>query len=81
MDGLSWVFIAIGAVVGIAITVGLIFRLGRSFAKKANLEDRGEWDRPLPEPLAKDTVVAVYKRRRDYHRHHRRYYRRRSRRG
>ena len=38
-------------------------------------------DRPLPEPLDKDTVVAVYKRRRDYHRHHRHHYRRRSRRG
>jgi len=78
MHGLSWVFIVIGVVVGISITAVLIFFLGRSFAKKANLEDRGEWDRPLPEPLDKDTVIAVYKRRRDYHRHHRDHYRRRS---
>ena len=77
MGGLSWTFIAIGVVVGVSITAGLILRLGLAFARKTNLEDRGEWDRPLPEPLDKGTVVAVYKRRRDYHRHHRRHYRRR----
>ena len=47
MGGLSWMFIAIGVVVGISITAALILRLGLSFTRKANLEDRGEWDRPL----------------------------------
>jgi hypothetical protein len=77
MDWLDWILIAIGVLIGISITAALIWRFGRSFAKEANLEDRGEWDKPLPEPLDKDMVVAVYKRRKDYHRRHRDHYRRR----
>jgi hypothetical protein len=79
VHGLNWILIAIGILIGISITAALIWRFGRAVAKKANLEDRGEWDRPLPEPVDKDMVVAVYKRRKDYHRHHRDHYRRRRR--
>jgi hypothetical protein len=39
-----------------------------------DLEERGPWDQPLAEPIPKDKIVAVYKRRKRYHRHNRHYY-------
>ena len=70
----SWLFLGLGTVLGIALTFFLIYRLGRTFIRRLGLENRGPWDRPLAAPLPKDTVVAVYKRRKRYHRHHRDHY-------
>ncbi len=75
MDGISWVFIVAGAILGIILTFIFIVFVGRSILKRI-LEDRGAWDRPLAEPFPKDMVVAVYKRRKWYHRRHRDHYRR-----
>jgi hypothetical protein len=77
MDKLSGLFLGLGIALGIALTFLLIYRLGRSFFKRLDLESRGQWDQPLAEPIPKDKVVAVYKRRKRYHRHHRRHYQRR----
>ena len=74
MDNLSWIFLGLGIVLGIVLTFAAIYRLGRSFFKPLNLEDRGAWDRPLAAPIPKETVVAVYKRRKRHHRHHRHHY-------
>lgn len=79
MNNLSWVFLGLGSVLGVCITFGLIYRFGHSFAKRRDLDDRGPWDKPLAEPIPKDTVVAVYKRRKRYHRHNRHYYQHRRR--
>ena len=76
----SGLFLGLGIALGIALTFLLIYRLGRSFFKRLDLEDRGPWDQPLAAPISKDTVVAVYKRRKWYHRHHRRHYQHRRRR-
>ena len=76
MDKLSGLFLGLGIAVGIAVTFLLIYRLGRSFFKRMDLKDRGSWDQPLAEPILKDKVVAVYKRRKRYHRHHRHHYQR-----
>ena len=73
-DKLSWIFLGLGVVLGISITFVLIYRFGRSYSKRLELADRGPWDRPLPEPMPKEKVVAVYKRRKRYHRHHRHHY-------
>jgi hypothetical protein len=75
----SGLFLGLGIVLGIALTFLLIHRLGRSFFKRMDLEDRGPWDQPLAAPIPKDTVVAVYKRRKRYHRHHRDHYQHRRR--
>ena len=77
MDKLSGLFLGLGIAVGIAVTFLLVYRLGRSFFKRMDLKDRGSWDQPLAEPILKDKVVAVYKRRKRYHRHHRHHYQRR----
>ena len=77
MDKLSGLFLGLGIALGIALTFLLTYRLGRSFFKRLNLENRGSWDQPVAEPILKDKVVAVYKRRKRYHRHHRRHYQRR----
>ena len=74
MPSLSWIFLGLGIVLGIPSTFALIYCLGRSFSKRLDLEERGSWDRPLAAPVPKDTVVAVYKRRKRYHRRDRRYY-------
>ena len=74
MHKLNWVFLGFGILLGISITFVLIYWLGSSFFKRLDLKGRGPWDRPLAEPMPKDTVVAVYKRRKRYHRHHRDYY-------
>jgi hypothetical protein len=74
---LSWVLILVGAIIGTSVTIALIFGFGRSFFKRMDLEDRGQWDRPLAAPIPKDTVIATYHRRKGNHRHHRRYYRHR----
>ena len=74
MPKLNWILLGPGIVLGISITFVLIYRLGRFFFKRLDLQGRGPWDRPLAEPMPKDTVVAVYKRRQRYHRHHRHYY-------
>jgi hypothetical protein len=80
MNKLSWIFISLGVVLGVFITFVLIYRIGHSFFKRMDLEDRGPWDRPLAEPIPRDTVVAVYKRRKRYHRHDRHYHQHRGRR-
>jgi hypothetical protein len=77
MDKLSGIFLGVGIALGIALTFLVICGLGRSFFKRMNLESRGQWDRPLAEPIPKDKVVAIYKRRKRYHRHHRHHYQRR----
>ena len=77
MDKLSGIFLGVGIALGIALTFLLIHRLGRSLFKRLNFENRGSWDHPIVEPIPKDKVVAVYKRRKRYHRHHRRHYQRR----
>ena len=74
MHKLSWIFLSLGIVLGISITFVLVYWLGRSFFKRLDLQGRGWWDRPLAEPLPKDKVVAIYKRRKRYHRHHRDYH-------
>jgi hypothetical protein len=74
MNNLSWVFLGLGSVLGVCITFGLIYRFGHSFAKRLDLDDFGPWDKPLAEPIPKDTVIAVYKRRKRYHRQNRHYY-------
>jgi hypothetical protein len=79
-NSVSVVFLGLGIALGIALTFLLIYRLGRSFFKGMDLEDRGAWDKPLAAPIPKDTVVVVYKRRRRYHRHHRHHYQHRRRR-
>ena len=72
-----------GRIAGIAIALGIgilfaaIYWLGRAFIKRVDRHGRGSWDRPLAAPMPKDTVVAVYKRRKRWHRHHRHYYRHR----
>jgi hypothetical protein len=71
----SGLCLGLGIIVGIALTFLLIYRLGRSRFKRLDLEDRGPWDQPLAAPIPKDTVVAVYKRRKWYHRHRRDHYR------
>ena len=71
MNGLSWILIGLGSVLGVCITFVLIYRLGHSFFQRLDVEDRGPWDKPLAEPIPKDKVIAVYKRRKRYHRHHR----------
>ena len=76
MDKLSGLFLGFGIAVGIAVTFLLVYRLGRSFFKRMDLKDRGSWDQPLAEPIPKDKVVAIYKRRKRYHRHHRHHYQR-----
>jgi hypothetical protein len=76
----SGLFLGLGIALGIAGTFLLIYRLGRSFFKRLDLEDRGPWDQPLAEPIPQDTIVAFYKRRKWYHRHHRHHYQRRRRR-
>ncbi|HWI59906.1 MAG TPA: hypothetical protein VNZ22_21935 [Bacillota bacterium] len=73
----DWGHIAIGVVVGIPLALGLIFWYGRAYFKRFDLEDRGEWDRPLPHRFSKDMVIAVYKRKRHNHGRHRDPYRRR----
>lgn len=75
----SGLFLGLGIALGIALTFLLIHRLGRSFFKRLDLEDRGPWDEPLAAPIPKDTVVAVYKRKKWYHRHHRDHYQHRRR--
>jgi hypothetical protein len=77
MDRLSWILLGLGVVLGIAILFVFVFRFGRSFMKHMDLDDRGPWDRPVPQPIPKDTPIAVYKRRKRYHRHHRHHYQRR----
>lgn len=74
MDKLSGLFLGLGIALGVVLTFLLIHRLGLSFFKRLDLESRGEWDRPLAEPIPKDKVVAVYKRRKRNHRHHRHHY-------
>ena len=76
----SWLFLGVGIALGITLTFLLIYRLGHSFFKRMDLEDRGPCDQPLAAPIPKDTVVAVYKRRKRYHRHHRYHYQHRRRR-
>lgn len=75
----SGLFLGLGIALGIALTFLLTYRLGRSFFKRLDLEDRGPWDQPLAAPIPKDTVVAVYKRRKWGHRHHRHHYQHRRR--
>ena len=75
VNGLS---LGLGIALGIALTFLLIYRLGRFFSKRLDLEDRGPWDEPLAAPIPKDTVAAVYKRRKRYHRHHRDHYQHRQ---
>jgi len=41
MSGLSWIFLGFGIVLGVCITFVLIHRLGHSFFKRLDLEDRG----------------------------------------
>ena len=75
----SGLFLGLGIALGIALTFLLIYRLGRFFFQRLDLEDRGPWDQPLAAPIPKDTVVAVYKRRKWGHRHHRHHYQHRRR--
>jgi hypothetical protein len=77
LPGLSWILVGLGTVLGISSVFALIYWLGRSFSRRLDLEERGPWDRPLAAPVPKDTVIAVYKRRKRYHRHDRHYYQRR----
>jgi hypothetical protein len=74
MDKLSGLFLGLGIALGVALTFLLTYRLGRSFFKRLDMEDRGQWDRPLAEPIPRGKVIAVYKRRKHYHRHHRHHY-------
>jgi hypothetical protein len=74
MGNLSGLFLGLGIVVGVTITFLFIYGLGRSFVRRLDLESRGAWERPLAAPIPKDTVVAVYKRRKWYHRHDRHHY-------
>lgn len=74
MKDLNWGWLALGAFLGIGLVFFVVYKLGRAFFKRVSLEDRGDWDRPLPEPFEKNQVIAVYKRRRRYHRHHRHAY-------
>jgi HAMP domain-containing protein len=76
MDKSNWIFLGLGVVLGISVLFFLVFRLGRSLIKRLDLADRGPWDRPLAQPIPKDTVIATYKRRKRYHRHHRHQYQR-----
>ena len=59
MDNLSWIFLGLGIVLGIVLTFAAIYRLGRSFFKPLNLEDRGAWDRPLAAPIPKETTSTA----------------------
>ena len=80
IEKLNWLCVGLGILLGVSVTFGLVYRLGRSFFKRLNFwEDRGAWDRPLPEPIPKDMVVAIFKRRKRYHRHHRHHYQHRRR--
>ncbi len=71
MNRSDWILLGLGILLGVGIFFVLVFRLGGAWLKRLNLRDRGPWDRPLAEPIPKDTVVATYKRRKRYHRHHR----------
>ena len=51
-----------------------VFWLGRKAAKRMQLDDRGDWDHPLPQRFPLNQVVAVYKRRKKYHYHDRHYH-------
>jgi hypothetical protein len=74
MEKLSWELMTVGGVAGVILTFAAVLWLGRAFLKRANFFDRGAWDRPLPSPIPKDLVVAVYTRRKRYHGHHRDHY-------
>ncbi len=74
-EKLNWMLVAAGVVLGAGVTLAAIVWAGRILFRRMGLRDRGEWDKPLPEPFPKEMVVAVYKRRRRYHRHHRDHYR------
>ena len=76
LKSVNLLFLCLGVVLGTGLVFLAVHRLGRSFARRHNLEDRGPWDRPLATPIPKDKVVAIYKRRKWYHRHHRRHYQR-----
>ena len=80
LESVSGLCLGLGIALGVALTFLLICRLGRSFFKRLDLEDRGPWEEPLAAPIPKDTVVAAYKRRKWYHRHHRHHYQHRRRR-
>ena len=72
---INWFLIGIGIVLGLVVVAGLSLWLGRRFLNRLNLHDRGEWDKPLPEPFPRNLVVAMYKRRKRYHQHHRDHFR------
>jgi hypothetical protein len=74
MNNLNWLFVGLGSVLGVCITFGLIYKFGHSFFKRMDLEDRGSWDKQLAEPIPRDTVVVIYKRKKRYHRHNRHHY-------
>lgn len=76
-EQLSWCWILGGAALGTALFLGGVMWLGRKFMKRMNLDDRGEWDRPVAHAFPKDKVVATYIRSKESHRHHRDYYLRR----
>jgi len=64
-------------VFGALLFLGAVVWFGRGFFKRMNLDDRGDWDRPLAHPFPKDKVIATYVRRKWSHRHHRDHYARR----
>jgi hypothetical protein len=76
-ENLSWGWTLGGAAVGTVLFLGGVVWFGRRFMKRMNLDDRGDWDRPLAEPFPKDKVVATYVRRKEFHRRHRDHYLRR----
>ena len=41
MNSLSWILIGLGSVIGVCITFVLVYRLGHSFFKRLDHEDRG----------------------------------------
>ncbi len=72
----SWLWISGGILLGIPAAYAGIVYLGKRVARRMGLDDRGDYNQPLPHPFPPERVIAVYKRRKWYHRHDRRHYQR-----
>lgn len=79
IHGVNWLLVTVGIGVGVALVASFTFWIGRRFFYELGANNRGDWDKPLPAPFARNRIIAVYKRRRRYHRHHRHYYREQNR--
>ncbi len=71
---INWFLVATGVVAGVLLVAFLTWWLGHRLFKGLNVDDRGNWDKPLPEPFPRNLIIAAYKRRKRYHRHDRHHY-------